>query len=50
MNQEQAGFDNSQANYQDAYNNAINDIESEKARAIRESAYSLNAFKPFLGS
>ncbi len=50
LNQEQAGFNNTQASYQDAYNNAINDIESEKARAIRESAYSLNAFKPFLGS
>ena len=50
LNQEQAGFDTNQANYNDAYNNTINDIESEKARIMRETAYSLNAFKPFLGS
>jgi hypothetical protein len=50
LNQEQAGFDTNLANYTDAYNNAINDNESEKARVIRESAYSLNAFRPFLGS
>lgn len=50
LNQDQAGFDTTQAGYTDAYNNTINDIESEKAKAIRESAYSLNAFRPFLGS